>query len=167
MIRDAVVAAAERRMREDMRWMREVAALGRGAFARLAAFFPLASYRRRTPPLLFALVRLGAVMVEDCGPCTRIALKMALAEGVPPERLRAALDGKLVGDEELVHAFGRAVSASDPEAAMLGDRIERQLGRDVRTELALAAATVRVYPAIKRGLGLGGPCSLARFDDLC
>ncbi|MEO9599861.1 hypothetical protein [Parasphingorhabdus sp.] len=42
----------------------------------------------------------------------------------------------------------------------LGDRIEARYGRTVRFELAMSAAMIRSFPAMKRGLGLTKACSL-------
>ena len=168
MIRAALIGAAERRIGEDMGWARDVSALGRTAFWRLIGFFRFANFRRAAPRDLLTLARLGAVMAEDCGPCTRIVVKAARAEGVPAGLLRAGLGGGggLTGDAGLAYRFGRALSAGGPDAAELGDAVEARLGRRVRTELAMGAAAVRFYPALKRGLGYAQTCSTTRFDDL-
>ena len=56
-----------------------------------------------------------------------------------------------------------AVSSGDVAAAAeLGDRIEALYGRKVRTELALGAASGRLFPAIKRGLGFASACTIPR-----
>ena len=43
-------------------------------------------------------------------------------------------------------------------------RIEAALGRTVRFELALTAATVTAYPALKRGLGYATSCALHKLE---
>lgn len=168
MIRERLIAYGERATGEDASWMRDVAALGWGAFGKLLGFYRLANYRHAAPAELTALARLGAVMAEDCGPCTRIAFRMARRAGVPAELLRAGLTGgaALTGDPALAYRFGRAVAAGEAEAGEVGDAIEARFGRGVRTELALAAATVRFYPAMKRGLGYARACELTPFNDL-
>ena len=37
-------------------------------------------------------------------------------------------------------------------------------GRKVRVELAMTAATVTAYPALKRGLGLSSTCALHKLE---
>ena len=64
------------------------------------------------------------------------------------------------GDLRTAFDFGQAVVLHAEDAATLGDAIEAKFGRTVRLELAMTAATVRAYPAMKRGLGLGKPCAL-------
>ena len=168
MIRAALIRRAERQTGEDVSWMRDVSALGRRAFYRLGGFFRFASHQGSAPTEMAALVRLGAVMGEDCGPCTRIVVRLARQAGVAPAKLRAALAGGagLEGDASLAYRFGRAIASSGIDVDDLGEAIEARHGRDVRTELAIAAASARVYPAIKRGLGYAAACSATRFDDL-
>ena len=168
MIRAALIAYSERAIGEDAGWARDVSALGRTAFWRLLGFYRFAGFRRSAPLDLLTLARLGAVMAEDCGPCTRIVVKVAKKQGIQPDLLRAALAGGegLSGDADLAFRFGRALSAGDADADTFGDAIEVRHGRAVRTELALGAAAARFYPAIKRGLGYARACSLTRFDDL-
>lgn len=168
MIRAALIEQAERRTGEDAGWMRDISALGRGAFWRLLGFHRFASFRRTAPPELAALARLGAVMAEDCGPCTRIVAKAAKHDGMPTPLIRAALAGgsELEADAGLAYRFGHAIAAAAPNTGELGAAIEMRYGRRVLTELAMAAATVRVYPALKRGLGYAQACVVTRFDDL-
>lgn len=168
MIATWVIGRAERRLGEDMSWMRDVAALGSKAFRRLGGFYRFAGFRRHAPGDLLTLARLGAIMAEDCGPCTRIVAKVGKQAGVDPELLRAGLRGgdALTGDAALAYRFGGAISSGDPEADAIGGAIEARCGRRVRTELALAAASARFYPAFKRGMGYAQACALTRYDDL-
>ena len=168
MIRSALIRRAERQTGEDVGWMRDVAALGRRAFYRLGGFFRFANHRGSAPVEMALLARMGAVMGEDCGPCTRIVARFARQAGMSSEKLRAALAGGagLEGDADLAYRFGRAIASSGPDVDDLGAAVEAKHGRGVRTELTIGAATARVYPAIKRGLGYARACSMTRFDDL-
>lgn len=168
MIRDSVIRRIERLTGEDATWMRDVSALGRASFARLCGFLAFAGTRRSAPSHLLTLARLGAVMAEDCGPCTRTVARMAIDRGVAPELIGSALTGgsELSGDAGLAYRFGRAIARNGPDVAALGDLIEAEHGRHVRTELTIGAASARVYPAMKRGLGYGSACSLVTLDEL-
>jgi hypothetical protein len=168
MIRAALIGRAERQTGEDAGWMRDVAALGRRAFYRLGGFFRFANHRGAAPVEMALLARLGAVMGEDCGPCTRIVARFAKQAGVNPAKLRAGLAGGegLEDDADLAYRFGRAIATSGLDVDEVGEAIEAKHGRDIRTELTIAAATARVYPAIKRGLGYARSCSTTRLDDL-
>lgn len=169
MIRSALIARAERATGESAAWMRDVAALGSGSFVRLMAFQSFANVRgvAATGDLL-ALARLGAVMAEDCGPCTRIVMRMARRAGLGADVLECALSGGLglSGARSAAFEFGRAVASGSMDAVELGETLEALLGRKARTELAIAAATVRVYPALKRGLGYAASCSAISPEEL-
>jgi alkylhydroperoxidase family enzyme len=124
----------------------------------------LSGHRYHAPAPLLHMARLGSTRVEDCGPCVEIVRQFALADGLDPDRIQNALMGRPDCDEDaLAYDFGMAVSSGDVAAAAeLGDRIEALYGRKVRTELALGAASGRLFPAIKRGLGLASACTIPR-----
>ena len=168
MIRAAAIARAERVTGEDAGWMRDVATLGTAAFLKLAGFLGFANLRRGAPIELLALARLGAVTTEDCGACTRIVLRMAKREGVAAGLLQSALgDGRRLSEPQTAALqFGRLIAARSPDANSFGDAIEHAFGRKVRTELAIAAATARVYPALKRGLGYAQSCAPISVAEL-
>jgi len=67
------------------------------------------------------------------------------------------------GELETAFSFGRAIAQQDAAAFELGHAIEQRYGRVVRLELAFTAATVRVFPALKRGLGLSRSCALTKL----
>ncbi len=124
-------------------------------------FMPVSMHRHATPADLFHVARIGATLGEDCGPCVLITAKGALADGVSRALVNDALAARLPdGPLALAFSFGRAVATQDTAASALGDAIEADFGRTVRTELAVTAAMVRTYPALKRGLGIGKPCGL-------
>lgn len=125
-----------------------------------AQFMPFTLHRHAASAEQVAMARLAAVMAEDCGPCVEIAARGALITGVPREVINQALAGSLApGAAAHAFAFGRAIALSLPETDELGEAIEAEFGRAVRTELTIAAATGRVHPAFKRGLGYAKSCA--------
>jgi len=145
----------------ETEYVHRIAALPGGALEKLQHFMPASSHRHAAPAELFAMARIGATRAEDCGPCTLIAARWALHDGVPRALVQAALDGALPeGDLADAYAFGRAVALGQPEAADLGAVLAARHGATVRDELALSVAMVRVYPALKRGLGIAQSCSV-------
>jgi alkylhydroperoxidase/carboxymuconolactone decarboxylase family protein YurZ len=130
-----------------------------GLGAKFRHFMTFAMHGHSATAEQLALARLGAALAEDCGPCVEIAARGALAQGVPRERVNAALAGMLEpGPGSQALDFGRALAAHAPELAELGEAIESKHGRTVRAELSVAAATARVHPALKRGLGFAKAC---------
>lgn len=160
-----VLGALDRLTHGDADYAREIAKAPGRPFERFKHFMPMSAHRHSAPRDLMAAVRIGAALVEDCGPCVMITARAALSEGVERDLINSMLREDLPeGDLRLGQAFGHAVAAQAPEAAVLGDEIEGRFGRTVRLELSLAAATTRVYPSIKRGLGLTRACSVTALQ---
>jgi hypothetical protein len=125
-----------------------------------AQFMPFTLHRHAASAAQVAMARLAAVQAEDCGPCVEIAARGALMDGVPRDMINQALAGTLEpGPAAQAFAFARAIALSQPETDALGEAIEAEFGRAVRTELTIAAATCRVHPAFKRGLGYAQSCA--------
>jgi alkylhydroperoxidase family enzyme len=159
------VAIIEKLAPGEIGYVHELAAAPGHALEKFMHFMPAAMHRHAAPPDLFHLARIGATLAEDCGPCAMIAARGARDDGVPRALVNVALAGsrQLAGDQLTAFEFGSAVAGHSAEAFMLGDAIEQKFGRAVRLELALTAALVRGYPALKRGLGLSKPCAATRL----
>jgi hypothetical protein len=128
-------------------------------------FMPATMHRYDAPADLFHMARIGATLVEDCGPCALTAARGALDDGVDRDLVNAALAANPPeGDLKTAFVFGAAIAQQQAEALTLGDQIEQDYGRSVRLELAMTAATVRAYPAMKRGLGLTRSCALTPLE---
>lgn len=154
------LSAMDRLAPGEMAYAHRLAALPGGVLEKFRHFLPAASHGHAAPADLLAMARLGATQAEDCGPCTLITARAALAGGVPRAAVRGALERALpAGPLAEAHAFGEAVALGQAEAAAIGDAIEARHGRAVRDELALAAAMARTFPALKRGMGLARSCS--------
>ncbi|QIG54925.1 hypothetical protein G6N82_12900 [Altererythrobacter sp. BO-6] len=127
----------------------------------------LSGHYFHAPKDLIHMARLGSTRAEDCGPCVEIVRGIALADGMDAARLQNALVGKPESDSDaLAYEFGAAIASGDaPVAAVLGDRIEALHDRKIRTELTLAAASGRLFPAIKRGLGYASACTIPRLAE--
>lgn len=122
----------------------------------------LSGHYYHAPRDMIHLARLGSARAEDCGPCVEIVRGFALADRMDPQRLQNALMGRPDSDgDALAYGFGEAIANGDVvRAAELGEQVEAAHGRAVRTELTLAAASGRLFPAIKRGLGYASACTI-------
>jgi len=135
------------------------------ALEKFQHFMPVTTHRHAAPADLFHMTRIGATLVEDCGPCALTAARGAVSDGVPRDLVNAALASKpLDGDRQTAFDLGQAIARQSAEALMLGDSVEAKYGRTVRFELAMTAATVRAYPGMKRGLGLTTSCSSTKLE---
>jgi hypothetical protein len=145
-------------------YLREVAAAPGHAFEKFVHFMPASMHRHEAPVDLFHMTRIGATLVEDCGPCAITAANWALEQRVPKDIVNLALASDPPhGDLKTAFDFGQAIAIQSADAFALGDAIEAKFGRLVRFELAMTAAIVRSYPAMKRGLGLTKSCALTKL----
>lgn len=157
------IAAAGRISPEETPYLRRIREAPGHAFEKFLHLMPATMHRHEAPASLFHMARIGAALVEDCGPCAVTAAKGALADGVAKDEINAALAGEpLEGDARLAFDFGRAIARHSADADSLGAEVQRRCGAAVRFELAMTAAAVRIYPAMKRGLGLGESCAVTR-----
>lgn len=145
----------------ESQYVHEIAGAPGHALEKFMHFMPASNHRHEAPANLLATTRIGAVLVEDCGPCALTSAQGSQMDGVSRDTLNAALagGGDLLADEALAFQFGEAIARQAANTDELGDDIESRFGRTVRIELAMAAAMVRTYPAMKRGLGLTKACS--------
>jgi alkylhydroperoxidase/carboxymuconolactone decarboxylase family protein YurZ len=160
-----LIDAAERKFGEKLDYLRDIASASPAAFYKFALFLAFARHRKAAPLDAYYLASIGALLSEDCGPCLQIAVNQALAQGVNPTVISAALAGgaSLDADHKLYLDFGRAVSANVPEAEDLRLKLAEKLSPAAMVDLAIAIAGARVFPALKRGLGHAKSCSLVQI----
>jgi hypothetical protein len=137
------------------------------ALAREFSHVPkLSQYRKKAPVRLHALAGLAAAKSEDCGPCLQLGIDMSHEAGVDTETLKKVVKNpeQLSGDDKLVFDYATAVANNAADAESLRQQVEKKFGRDILIELAMAIATTRVYPALKRGMGYAKSCQIVNFD---
>ena len=142
----------------------DLSAAGGFAVEKFQHAMVLAGHYYHAPSEMIHMARLGSTRAEDCGPCVEIVRNFALADGMDKDRLQNALMGRPESEADaLAFSFGEAIASGDIlRAAELGEAIEAQHSRPVRTEMTLAAASGRLFPAIKRGLGYASACTIPR-----
>jgi alkylhydroperoxidase family enzyme len=129
---------------------------------KFAKFLAVDEYRRVMPPGPIYVARIVAVRDEDCGTCVQIAVNQATKAGVSAQVLRSVLDGKLDDlPEELrdAYRFAEAVVTRNGEEDALRERIRLRYGDEGLIEMALAIASCRTFPTVKRALGYAVHCS--------
>ncbi|WP_137752082.1 hypothetical protein [Sphingopyxis sp. L1A2A] len=126
-------------------------------------FMPVTAHRHAAPADAFHAARIGATLAADCGPCALIAADSARGDGVPRDTINRLLASEPPADLADAFAFGAAIARHDAAADDHGARVETLYGRPARFEMALTAATVTAYPALKRGLGFATSCALHKL----
>jgi hypothetical protein len=160
-----LIDQGERQTGQSAEFLRDILKSSSSGFWKFALFMPLSRHRAHAPKELWHLAHIGADMAEDCGPCTQIAVDMAADAGVPAATLQAVVAGRLqdlAPLEALALQFGKAVSANDPAAEEMRLKLEAAIGAKAMVDLAIAIATARIFPALKRALGHATACHLVQ-----
>jgi len=170
MIRWILIAAFARFARQrgyDTAYMQEVTRTWPGAGLRYL-FLPAITRLAGPAPDIWAGAILASVLDGDCGSCAQLVCDDAVAMGVRPERLAACLrrDFEAAGSVGLGYRFAEAVIRGAPEADKLRAEIRDCHGARAAIAAAFAAASGRVYPVLKRGLGHGGACRAIRLGGV-
>jgi hypothetical protein len=155
------LAAFERQHGYDASYMRAVLDTDPKAFFTFAKAQKMGSYHRDVPRPVQWAAGITATIAEDCGPCTQLAVGMALADGCTQTVLANVIAGDdiaLPDDVRLGVQFARAVLAHAPEADELRDEIEKRWGKRAVVSLAMAITSARLYPTFKYALGFGKAC---------
>ncbi|WP_421865489.1 hypothetical protein [Parvibaculum sp.] len=149
---------------ESADFMRDLYEASPRGFWRFVLFVPMSRHRGTLSVDAASAVRIAAVHAEDCGPCLQTVIKLSLDAGAAPRLLRAAVEENPAAmDEEtrLAFEFARHLVARDPRAEDLRHAVEQRWGKAGICEIALAIASTRVFPTVKRAMGYGQACQRA------
>lgn len=150
----------------DVTYMHEIADVSPGAaytLSRLPNFYKYRGPAAGAPVWTGAL--LASTLEGDCGPCAQLVVDMALSNGADAAALQACAEGrpKDAGVMGLGFRFACAAIAGDLLADDLRQEIEQAFGKKTAVSCAFAAASGRIYPVLKRGLGHGQACQKLDF----
>lgn len=147
---------------ESVDYLRDLHAAAPGALWRFVCFLPMSRFRKSLPLEAQAVARIAAVHAEDCGPCLQTVVNLMTVAGVAPQTLRAAVTRDLAAMDErtrTVFEFAEAIVNRDIHSEELRPLIEGWWGKAAMADLALAIASTRVFPTVKRVMGYGQACS--------
>ncbi|MEZ6001222.1 hypothetical protein [Hyphomonas sp.] len=152
--------------RYDVTYMHEIADVSPGAaytLSKLPNFYKYRGPEAGLPVWTGAL--LASTLEGDCGPCAQLVVDMALANGADADALQACAEGRPndAGTMGLGFRFACAAIAGDIVADDLRREIEAEFGKKAAISCAFAAASGRIYPVLKRGIGHGQACQRLDF----
>ncbi len=160
------VEAFGRRWDYDTSYMSEIVdEAGAGAAMPLHGLGKLASYRKNVSPDAYAGATLTASKAADCGPCLQLGVKMAEAQGVKAQTIRAILERDyskcsketLLGIELALGTIARDGSGEEARAEIL-----RRWGRAGLVSLAYGIVAAQAYSTFKYAIGHGHACVRVR-----
>ena len=156
----------ESRWGYDCEYMYRLLELSPEAFEKFENFMPMSYHQGSVPLEVYWVAKLTASREADCGPCLELGVKMALEAGVSGELVNAVARGEsLQGELELVRQYANAVASASGIDEELLRFMKSRYGDVVISELGVAIAAARVYPTIKRAMGLAQSCSLMASVD--
>ena len=145
----------------DVEYMERLIDINPRAFYKLSKVQGISSHRVGIPAEPWFAAKIRTVLAEDCGPCTQLAVNMALEAGVEPDRVTSIVARNLPDlsyETGLVIRFTELVLAHDPEADELRKEIVRLWGEQAVISLAFVISATRIYPTLKYALGYGVAC---------
>jgi hypothetical protein len=105
--------------------------------------------------------KITAAHMADCGPCTNLAMEMALEAGIDKIQLQAIVlddDKTMTPDILLGYNYARAVVKNTPSLALYIRDITVQFGKRGLWDMSSAVAMGGFFPTLKRGLGEAKSC---------
>lgn len=160
------LAAFEKRWNYDTGYAREVLEVDPMALVAFMLVSGVLGSRKGAPPAARFAAGLVGVMAEDCGPCSQLAIDMAIGAGVDPRVMRAVAqrDYAAMPDDVVVAVrFAEASLAHSPEADEPREEVVRRWGQKGLVSLAMALTAARMYPTAKYALGHGKACQRLTF----
>ncbi|UIP29139.1 hypothetical protein [Photobacterium sp. TLY01] len=145
----------------DIRYQQDILKTDLGAFLKFMGFQTMSSHSGHVPAGPLYAARIRAILSDDCGPCTQLAVNMALEAKISPETVQAMIDKDLNNLPEeiaLVVNFTECVLAHHPEADDYREKILALWGPKGLITIGFAISAYRVYPALKYTLGYGKTC---------
>jgi len=153
-------AAFERRWNYDAGYIHRIIEADPAAALAFAKVMGIADYRRGVPLAPYSAAAILAVMNEDCGPCTQLAIDKAERGGVAPEILRSLTlrDFDALPEEVALAARFTESTLHHLDTKSLRREIIRRWGETGLISLAYAITSSRLFPTLKYALGHGHAC---------
>ena len=158
--------ALEAQYGESCDWMRDMVRGSRAGFFKFSLFSPMATHRRHLPVEAYHVARIAVGTADDCGPCLQTFIADALKQGMDEQVLQDAVQGAaelLPAQSAPAYRLSAAVAGRHNGLSYLVERARACYGEAGLVELALAIASARVFPTLKRALGHGETCSQVRI----
>ena len=156
-----LLRAASKRYGYDTTYLEVMLEQSPSTFFKFAPVAKAAGYRKVVPIEASFAARIVGAMTEDCGPCTQLAVNMALEAGMEQDQLEAVLRGDANGMTPavaLAFQFAVAVAKHAADSDTHRDAVRDRWGEKGVIDLALALQMSRTFPMIKLALGYAREC---------
>lgn len=136
------------------------------AYQAFAAAQAMPNIHQVLPVEAFFVAKIAVMKTEDCGPCLNLSLKMGAEQGLQRELLKKAVADPQSLPQHLrdIHDHAVAVIRNENDDADRMERIRNHYGMEAFAELAVVIVGCRIYPTLKRAMGMANHCELAKLD---
>ncbi|MFN3153508.1 hypothetical protein [Bremerella sp.] len=136
------------------------------AYQAFAAAQAMPNIHQVLPVEAFFVAKIAVMKTEDCGPCLNLSLKMGAEQGLERELLKKAVADPQSLPQQLrdIHDHAVAVIRNENDDADRMERIRNHYGMEAFAELAVVIVGCRIYPTLKRAMGMANHCELAKLD---
>ena len=156
-----MLRAMSKRYGYDTTYLEMMLRVSPSAFFKFAGLAKAAGHREVVPVEASFAAKLVGALAEDCGPCTQLAVDMALEAGMPEHQIEAVLrrDPRAMSTEtSLGFRFADAVTQRSTDDEEYRDAIRARWGEKGLIDLALALQMGRMFPMVKSALGYAREC---------
>lgn len=162
-----IIDTSEKETGYSADYMRDMLRASGWGFLKFLLSMPVIQHRKHAPNALHQVAQLGATQQEACGPCLEVSKKYARQNGVSDIIVRQLLAHSEQVEPLYKAAFllGAHVAGGPPLSDTHVTMLKEAIGDKGYTELVMSAAAVRVFPALKRGLGYADMCALPERSD--
>ncbi|QDV75162.1 hypothetical protein [Botrimarina mediterranea] len=149
----------------DTAYLRQLAEESPGAYEVFTQAEGMSAYRRALPLEAHYVARIATMLEEDCGPCTQLNLRMAIAAGVERSTLNLLLHSpeKLPSHLRDVRDHSRAIVGAGEVTPERVKRLRAHYGDEAVAEIAVVVIGSRVYPTLKRAMIADQKCIIGEL----
>lgn len=150
----------------DTGYMEQLLDLSPTAYEAFAAAMAMAEQRTHLSATEHFVACISALLADDCGACTQLNLRMAVAAGVDRDLLRQLLekpDG-LPAELRAIRDYATQVVHGGNAGRELVRQLRTTLGDAAFAELAVNVLGCRIYPGLRRAMGAEVACPPPTLD---
>lgn len=152
----------------DASYMEALLDASPAAFFKFAKLVNAASHRESVPIDAYYAAKIAGARAEDCGPCTQLAVNMALEAGMPRDQIEAVLTRNYVAmneDTVLAFRFAQAIINRTTNEDELREAVRTAWGDKGVIDLTFSLQLGRMFPMVKAGLGFARECRRVTVGD--
>ncbi|WNO07523.1 hypothetical protein [Teredinibacter sp. KSP-S5-2] len=150
----------------DITYIRELLETSPNGYSKFEGFRPLASHRELLGREAYWVVKIAAMKSEDCGECLQLNIRMALEDGCDRMVIEEAVRTPelLSSPYKEIFEYATKVSLNETIGQPLEDYMMQVFDKGQLLELGIAVSTAKLFPTLKRSVGVAKSCQVMEFS---